>query len=108
MQRAMAAFVLATIAESNPKGQLVCHQSNLLAVCAMSLQHLLHDAPRSDDAAQGVCRTVEAWDAGTELLAKWLCLCLGNLWSQFPEIQVRRAFQFLVFFWRTTLVDAKQ
>jgi hypothetical protein len=88
MQCAMAAFVLATIAESNPKGQLVCHQSNLLAVCAMSLQNLLHDAPRPD-ATQCVHRTTESWDSATELFAKWLCLCLGNLWSQFPEIQVR-------------------
>jgi hypothetical protein len=41
LQRAMAAFVLSTIADGNPKGQLACMQSSLLPVCMISIQDLL-------------------------------------------------------------------
>jgi regulator-associated protein of mTOR len=65
-QRAMAAFVLAVIADSHPKGQAACIQSDLVRIC---LTHIQNAPP------------------GEPLLLQWLCLCLGKLWDAAPEGQ---------------------
>lgn len=70
-QRAMAAFVLAVIADGHRRGQEVCIEADLIHVC---LQHL---------------HSSFANDAQTEpLFLQWLCLCLGKLWEDFTEAQV--------------------
>ncbi|GAQ83620.1 HEAT repeat protein [Klebsormidium nitens] len=65
-QRAMAAFVLAVIADSHPKGQHACIQADLVRIC---LSHIQNAPP------------------GEPLLLQWLCLCLGKLWDGVPEGQ---------------------
>lgn len=67
-QRAMAAFVLASVADNHPKGQAACLSSGLLGIC---LQHL------PEAAAPGV----------SPHLLRWLCVCLTKLWEGFPAAQ---------------------
>ncbi|XAR55764.1 hypothetical protein NMG60_11035961 [Bertholletia excelsa] len=70
-QRAMAAFVLAVIADGHRRGQEACIQANLIQVC---LKHLQTSFPN---------------DAQSEpLFLQWLCLCLGKLWEDFTEGQM--------------------
>jgi len=67
--RAMAAFALAVICESHPKGQALAAGSNLLSVCMSHFNF--------------------AWQAassGSPLLLKWLCLCMGMLWDGMNEV----------------------
>uniref|UniRef100_A0ACD5Y4G3 Uncharacterized protein n=1 Tax=Avena sativa TaxID=4498 RepID=A0ACD5Y4G3_AVESA len=71
-QRAMAAFVLAVIVDGHRRGQEACMNAGLIDVC---LRHLQPENPH---------------DAQTEpLLLQWLCLCLGKLWEDYPEAQLR-------------------
>ena len=67
-ERAMAAFVLAAIADDHPKGQAVCASSGLLHIC---LNHL----------------PAAASPGGSPLFVRWLCLCMGKLWENYPELQ---------------------
>lgn len=68
--RAQAAFVLAVICDSHPRGQLLCAQANLLD----TLLSLL--AAPGNTLLQGQ-RHFGTPEVG--LLVKWLCLCLGKL-----------------------------
>ncbi|XP_060176364.1 regulatory-associated protein of TOR 1-like [Lycium barbarum] len=71
-QRAMAAFVLAVIVDGHRRGQVACMEAGLINVCLKHLQGSI------------------ANDAQTEpLFLQWLCLCLGKLWEDFTEAQVR-------------------
>ena len=67
-ERAMAAFVLAAIADDHPKGQAVCASSGLLHIC-------LNNLPAA------------ASPGGSPLFVRWLCLCVGKLWENNSEIQ---------------------
>ena len=67
-ERAMAAFVLATITNDHVKGQAVVASSGLMPIC---LAHL----------------PAAASPAGSPLFARWLCLCLGKLWDNFRGLQ---------------------
>ncbi|KAL7248660.1 hypothetical protein ACSBR2_003411 [Camellia fascicularis] len=70
-QRAMAAFVLAIIADGHRRGQEACIEAGLIHVC---LKHLQSSTPN---------------DAQAEpLFLQWLCLCLGKLWEDFTEAQI--------------------
>ncbi|KAL2653954.1 hypothetical protein R1flu_022082 [Riccia fluitans] len=69
-QRAMAAFVLAVIADGHPRGQLACIQAGLVNICLTRLQ----SDPSSESSPE-------------PLLLQWLCLCLGKLWDGAPEGQ---------------------
>ncbi|BBN00072.1 regulatory associated protein of mTOR [Marchantia polymorpha subsp. ruderalis] len=69
-QRAMAAFVLAVIADGHPRGQSACIQAGLINICLVHIQ------------------TVPGAESQPEpLLLQWLCLCLGKLWDGAPEGQ---------------------
>ena len=68
--RAMAAFVIAVIVDGHRTGQEACMNAGLIDVC---LRHLQPENPH----------------AQTEpLLLQWLCLCLGKLWEDFPDVQL--------------------
>ncbi|KAG5582222.1 hypothetical protein H5410_052849, partial [Solanum commersonii] len=70
-QRAMAAFVLAVIADGHRRGQEACIEVGLINVCLKHLQGSTYN------------------DVQTEpLFLQWLCLCLGKLWEDFTEAQV--------------------
>ena len=75
---AQAAFVLATVCESHPRGQVLCAQANLLA----TLLRLL-SAP-GNTPLQGHM-DFNSRDSG--LLVKWLCLCLAKLCQDMPEVR---------------------
>ena len=69
--RAMAAFVIAVIVDGHRTGQEACMNAGLIDVC---LRHLQPENPH---------------DSHTEpLLLQWLCLCLGKLWEDFPDVQL--------------------
>ncbi|KAK4724677.1 hypothetical protein R3W88_027456 [Solanum pinnatisectum] len=70
-QRAMAAFVLAVVADGHRRGQEACIEVGLINVCLKHLQGSTYN------------------DVQTEpLFLQWLCLCLGKLWEDFTEAQV--------------------
>ncbi|MEW5306106.1 MAG: hypothetical protein WDW36_008599 [Sanguina aurantia] len=70
--RAQAAFVLAAICDGHPKGQALCAGSSLLAVLIKWLRTLY---PQLQFATPTHA-----------LLLRWLCLCLGKLCEDMPEI----------------------
>lgn len=70
--RAQAAFVLAVICDGHPRGQSLCAGAGLLGVC---LSHL----------RQSVA-SLHTNSARPLLLIKWLCLCLGKLCEDMPEV----------------------
>jgi len=63
--RAGAAFVLASICNKFPKGQMVCASTNLLHICLGQMQ--------------GAAAIAGA--GGSPLLLQWLCLCMAKLWE---------------------------
>ena len=63
--RAGAAFVLASICNNYPKGQMVCASTNLLHICLGQIQ--------------GAAAITAA--GGSPLLLQWLCLCMAKLWE---------------------------
>ncbi|CAM6087832.1 unnamed protein product [Calypogeia fissa] len=74
-QQAMAAFVLAVIADGHPRGQAACIQAGLISICLMHIQ-------------AAVPREGHSTEAQPEpILLQWLCLCLGKLWDGAPEGQ---------------------
>jgi regulator-associated protein of mTOR len=73
--RAQASFVLCVICDRHPKGQALCAASNLLAVLLKWLRNLF--PPQVPFATPG-----------HPLLLKWLCLCLGKLCQDMPEISL--------------------
>jgi regulatory associated protein of mTOR len=77
--RAQAAFILASICNHHPKGQLLCAQAGLLQACAGQLP-----------AALGAMTSIEESDpVGARSLAgflKWLLLCIGKLCEDMQEI----------------------
>ena len=75
---AQAAFVLSVICDGHPRGQLLCTQAGLLS----TLLRLL--AAPGNTPLQGQ-RGFPSPDAG--LLVKWLCICLGKLTQDMPEVQ---------------------
>ena len=74
---AQAVFVLAVICDGHLRGQLLCAQAGLLG----TLLRLL--AAPGNGPLQGQ-RDLHAPGAG--LLVKWLCLCLGKLSQDMPEV----------------------
>lgn len=70
--RAQAAFVLAVICDGHPRGQSLAAGAGLLGVCLTHLRHSL--------------ASLTAGEAGPLLLIKWLCLCLGKLCQDMPEV----------------------
>lgn len=70
--RAQAAFVLAVICDGHPRGQSLAAGAGLLGVCLTHLRHSL--------------ASLTAGDRGPLLLIKWLCLCLGKLSQDMPEV----------------------
>ncbi|DBA97523.1 hypothetical protein WJX77_009223 [Trebouxia sp. C0004] len=70
--RAQAAFVLAVICDGHPRGQSLAAGAGLLGVC---LTHLRHSMAGLSGGASGAL-----------LLIKWLCLCLGKLCQDMPEV----------------------
>ncbi|CAA7033373.1 unnamed protein product [Microthlaspi erraticum] len=71
-QRAMAAFVLSVIVDGYKGGQELCLKADLIGVC---LGHL--EAPQLCD------------QPPEPLFLQWLCLCLGKLWEDFLEAQIK-------------------
>lgn len=70
--RAQAAFVLAVICDGHPRGQSLAAGAGLLGVCLTHLRHSM--------------ASLTAGDQGPLLLIKWLCLCLGKLSQDMPEV----------------------
>ena len=70
--RAQAAFVLAVICDKHPRGQSLCAGAGLLGVC---LSHLRQSMT-----------SLQHGSARPLLLIKWLCLCLGKLCEDMPEV----------------------
>ena len=64
-ERAMAAFVLASVCDNHPKGQNACLKGGLVDVV---LAHISR-----------ACDPRGTREATSPLLAKWLCLCLAKL-----------------------------
>lgn len=62
-ERAMAAFILAVIANGHEKGQTVCMASGLMDIC-------LSNIPRAATP-----------EHGSPFFLRWLCLCLAKLWE---------------------------
>lgn len=56
--RTMAAFVISIIVNNYPKGQEVCFQNNVIALCLSQLEE------------------------PNPLLKQWLAICLGRLWKK--------------------------
>lgn len=69
--RAQAVFVLAVVCDGHPKGQALCAAANLLSSILRWLRVLL---------------PVLGSMGGSALLAKWLCLCLGKLADDMPDV----------------------
>ena len=74
--RAQSAFVLAVICDGHPRGQALCADAQLLAV---ALAHLR--GARAAAAAPGPSRSAAT------LLLKWLCLAIGKLCEDMPEVR---------------------
>ena len=74
--RAQAAFVLAVICDGHPRGQTLAAGAGLLSVC---LSHLRHSMA-------GLKSQPRQAAASPLLLIKWLCLCLGKLCQDMPEV----------------------
>ncbi|KAK9819637.1 hypothetical protein WJX72_000593 [[Myrmecia] bisecta] len=68
--RAQAAFVLAVICDGHVRGQQLCAASDLLHTC---LNLLLANAAAMSTGA-------------SPLLIKWLCLCIGKLCENMPQV----------------------
>ncbi len=79
---AQAAFVLAVVCDSHPRGQTLCMQANLLA----TLLRLL-SAPGNSP----VHGHTDFNSRDTGLLVKWLCLCLGKLCHNMAEVSCRHS-----------------
>lgn len=77
--RAQAAFVLAVICDGHPRGQLLCAHASLLPVATQQLR-----IARAAAEAPGPTR------ATANLLLKWLCLCIGKLCEDMPEVRFHR------------------
>ncbi|PKS09396.1 hypothetical protein jhhlp_004011 [Lomentospora prolificans] len=60
--KAMCAFILAMVCKSHVAGQRNCNDANIMSHCLVHLQN--------DDNA---------------LLRQWACLCISQLWQDFPE-----------------------
>ena len=73
--RAQSAFVLAVICDGHPRGQALCADAQLLAVALAHLQ-----GARAAAAAPGPSRPAAT------LLLKWLCLAIGKLCEDMPEV----------------------
>ncbi len=73
--RAQAAFVLAVICDDHPRGQSLAAGAGLLGVC---LSHLRHSMA-----------SLNVGSPGPLLLIKWLCLCLGKLCQDMPEVHTQ-------------------
>ena len=70
--RAQAAFVVAVICDGHPRGQSLAAGAGLLGVCLTHLRHSL--------------ASLTADDPAPLLFIKWLCLCLGKLCQDMPEV----------------------
>ncbi|CAL5222212.1 g4544 [Coccomyxa viridis] len=77
--RAQAAFVLAVICDGHKRGRLVCGEQGLLQKLLSLLSNMAGGA--TTQAVQGVSQA-----ASSPLLVKWLCLCLGRLVEDQPEL----------------------
>ena len=78
--RAQAAFVLASICDNNPKGQVLCAQAGLLQICAGQLPAAcaaLASAENNGD-------VIGAGDMG--LLVRWLVLAMSKMWENVLNI----------------------
>eukprot|EP00798_Chlamydomonas_sp_ICE-L_P020688 gene20688-27484_t len=73
--RAQASFVLSAVCNAHPKGQALCANSNLLTVLLKWLRSMF--PPQFPFATPGHA-----------LLLKWLCLCLGKLCQDMPEVSL--------------------
>ena len=73
-ERAMAAFVLASVCDNHPKGQSACLKGSLVDVV---LAHISR-----------ACDPRGTREATSPLLAKWLCLCLAKLCED--NVEARR------------------
>ena len=73
-ERAMAAFVLASVCDNHPKGQNACLKGGLVDVV---LAHISR-----------ACDPRGTREATSPLLAKWLCLCLAKLCED--NVEARR------------------
>ncbi len=74
--RAQSAFVLAVICDGHPRGQALCADAQLLAVALAHLQ-----GARAAAAVPGPSRPAAT------LLLKWLCLAIGKLCEDMPEVR---------------------
>lgn len=74
--RAQAAFVLAVICDGHPRGQSLAAGAGLLSVCLSHLRHSMAGLKSQPSQAA----------ASPLLLIKWLCLCLGKLCQDMPEV----------------------
>jgi len=73
-ERAMAAFILASVCDNHPKGQQACLKGGLVDVL---LAHISR-----------ACDPRGSREATSPLLAKWLCLCLAKLCED--NVEARR------------------
>jgi len=64
--KAMCAFILAMVCKNHVQGQRICTDANIMSYC---LYYLENEA--------------------NELLRHWACLCISQLWQDFPEAKWR-------------------
>jgi regulatory associated protein of mTOR len=64
--KAMCAFILAMVCKNHVQGQRICTDANIMGYC---LYYLENEA--------------------NELLRHWACLCISQLWQDFPEAKWR-------------------
>lgn len=64
--KAMCAFILAMLCKNYRQGQNVCMTTEIMSYCLIHLQN-----------------------ADNPLLRQWACLCISQLWNEFPEAKWR-------------------
>ncbi|KHJ35166.1 putative wd repeat-containing protein mip1 [Erysiphe necator] len=64
--KAMCAFIMARLCDGFQSGQITCNQTDIMSYCLVHLQNL--DNP---------------------LLRQWACICISQLWNDFPDAKWR-------------------
>ncbi|KAI1004732.1 Target of rapamycin complex 1 subunit [Podosphaera aphanis] len=64
--KAMCAFILARLCHGYEHGKKVCNESNIMSYCLVHLQN-----------------------ENNPLLRQWACLCISQLWKEFPDAKWR-------------------
>lgn len=95
--RQMAVFVLSNIVRNYPQGQQAALQANSIATCLLALEDTAADlaavfaatsssTSTSSSSPPSCCSsTLPPTPTSLSNLHKWVCLCLGLTWQDFPS-----------------------